>query len=278
VAAAEPGTFAGPQGVPGHGPFAVGSSSARCVRSVRARIRGYGCGAAPPSAQSGNTGAVAPGGTERLVTQGAGDDTIVSAVGPRRRPHTALPPDRRPLAPSPAADTRRRDDRSLRGRPHVVLVRPTRSFPPHPHDLAVVDARELAVRRRLDLPGFFTVDAISPDGRWLVPDTVRRRQRARLSRSRNGHEHGPAGRSVTSSNPREPDEQMGGVCADDPHDEPRRPLGLHALRRGEETFIHALDSVGRTADPVIDLTPRSPPTATSSDVRLRRACAQTEST
>jgi len=53
------------------------------------------------------------------------------------------------------------DDRTL------VLARPARSFPPTATRLAVLDARRLRIRRRVALRGFFTVDAISPDG-WRV--------------------------------------------------------------------------------------------------------------
>src|SRR5947209_15221689 len=41
---------------------------------------------------------------------------------------------------------------------------------PRPHErthLVVLDARSLSVRARIALPGFETVDAISPSGRWL---------------------------------------------------------------------------------------------------------------
>jgi hypothetical protein len=217
-----------------------------------------------PSAQSGNTGAVAPGGTERLVTRRAGDDTIVSAVG--------------------RADGRTLRFRRIDGRWAVpaatlddgttglsadgltlVLVRPTRSFPPTRTDLAVVDARELAVRRRLDLPGFFTVDAISPDGRWLYliqydgDNVLDYRVRAMDTST---------GRLAVSDvvDPREPDEQMGGVPMT--RTTSRDGRWVYTLYGGgEETFIHALDTVGRTAA-CIDLHMLAPD-SDFSDVRLR---------
>jgi hypothetical protein len=197
-----------------------------------------------PSSASGRAGAVAPGGAERLITRGAGDDTTVTAI---RRADGAVLRSRRidgrwrvsPVTLYGATTGLSADGRTL------VLARPTRQFPPTGTGLAVVDARQLTVRRTIELPGFFTVDAISPDGRWLYViqyqgDNVLD-YRVRALDTSTGR---LAARDVVD--PREPDEQMAGL-----------PM-TRALSRdgrwaytlyggGEETFIHALDTVGRTA-------------------------------
>lgn len=49
----------------------------------------------------------------------------------------------------------------------LILAELARNYPPRTTRLLVLDTRRLAVRARLTLPGWSTVDAISPDGRWL---------------------------------------------------------------------------------------------------------------
>jgi hypothetical protein len=197
-----------------------------------------------PSYASGKAGVVAPGGRERILTRRAGEDTAVVVIGRA---------DRRVLRSrviaghwrvTPAALDRATTGLSADGRT-LVLARPERGFPPTSTRLAVVDARELAVRREISLSGFLTVDAISPDGRWLYLiqysgcDFVDYRVRAldtltgRL-----------AGRDVVD--PRNPGEQMGGL----PLTRVMSRGGRWAYTLyggGEEMFIHALDTVGRTA-------------------------------
>jgi hypothetical protein len=128
----------------------------------------------------------------------------------------------------------------------LVLARPERGFPPTETRLAVVDARTLVGRRAITLPGFFTVDAISPDGRWLYliqysssGDFADYRVRALDTRS---------GKLATRDvvDPRNPDEQMGGLPVTRVMSRDGRwAYTLYA--GGEESFIHALDTVGRTA-------------------------------
>ena len=187
---------------------------------------------------------MAPGGRERILTRRAGDDTALIAIGRT---------DRRILRSrviaghwrvSPAALDGATTGLSADGRT-LVLARPERAIPPTSTRLAVVDARELAVRREIGLPGFFTVDAISPDGRWLYliqysgGDFVDYRVRAldtltgRL-----------AGRDVVD--PRNPGEQMGGLPLTRVMSRDGR-WAYTLYGGGEEIFIHALDTVGRTA-------------------------------
>jgi hypothetical protein len=222
-------------------------------------------GAPLPSAQSGRAGAVAPGGKERFITRRAGPGgTLVVAA--RRS-------DRRVLR-----------SRTIRGRwaiPAVtlnggttglsadgrtlLLAHPTRSYPPQRTPLAVVGTADLQVRLRIVLDGFFTVDAISPDGRWAYlieyPGENPLDYRVRALDTTTGKL--AAGNVV---DPRNPDEQMGGI----PMTRMTSPDGRWAYTLyggGSETFIHALDTVGRTAA-CIDLE-MLPAESDLSTVRLR---------
>ncbi|HEX5621269.1 MAG TPA: hypothetical protein VFX51_22780 [Solirubrobacteraceae bacterium] len=216
-----------------------------------------------PTPYSGRVGATAPGGDERLVTRRAGRDTLVRAV-------------------------RRSDGRVLRARviegrwavPAVtlnggttglsadggtlVLGRSPRSFPPPRTHLATVDAHTVVVRREITLRGLYTVDAISPDGRWLYvieyPGEDLLDYHVRALDTRTGRLDP---RYVVD--PRNPDEQMGGMpMARAVSRDGRWAYTLYT--GGEETFIHALDTVGRTAA-CIDLE-MLPPTADLSRTRL----------
>ena len=215
-----------------------------CAVSCAAPAAAHAVGPPLPSYASGKAGVVAPGGRERILTRRAGEDTAVIVIGRA---------DRRTLRSrvvgghwrvTPATLDGATTGLSADGRT-LVLARPERAIPPASTRLAVVDAKGLTVRREISLSGFFTVDAISPDGRWLYliqysgGDFVDYRVRAldtltgRL-----------AGRDVVD--PRNPGEQMGGL-----------PLTRVMTRDGRwaytlygggaEMFIHALDTVGRTA-------------------------------
>jgi hypothetical protein len=217
-----------------------------------------------PSSATGKAGVVAPGGDERLITRRAsGEQTLVVAV--RRSDRKVL---RSGLIDghwrvAPATFDGANTGLSADGRV-LVLPRPERSFPPGETQLAVVDARELTIRRRISLPGFFTVDAISPDGRWVYlihytgQSIVDYRVRALDTLT---------GRFATRDvvDPREPDEQMGGL----PFTRAMSRDGRWAYTLyggGSEAFIHALDTVGRTAA-CIDLE-MLPPEGDLSGVRL----------
>jgi hypothetical protein len=147
----------------------------------------------------------------------------------------------------------------------LVLARPESAFPPVSTRLAVLDAAELRVRREIALPGFFTVDAISPDGRWLYVVQYAGEAfldyRVRALDTRTGR---LAPRDVVD--PREPDEQMGGLPMTRAMSRDGR-WAYTLYSGGEETFIHALDTVGRTAA-CIDLE-MLPPNGDLSGFRLR---------
>jgi hypothetical protein len=217
-----------------------------------------------PSSASGRAGAVAPRGTERLLTRRSAADTTVIAV--RRSDGRVLRSRRiggRWSVPAVTLDNRT-TGLSADG-DTLVLARPTRAYPPASTRLAVLDARQLLVRRSIALPGFFTVDAISPDGRRLYliqyPGDDVLDYRVRVLDTRTGR---LAARDVVD--PRQPDEQMGGL----PMTRVMSRDGRWAYTLyggGEETFIHALDTVGRSAACIdLDMLPAE---SDLSGVRLR---------
>jgi hypothetical protein len=197
-----------------------------------------------PSSASGKAGVVAPGGTERLLTRRAGKDTVVTAV---RLGSGAVDRSRRiagrwaiPAAALDGATTGLSTDGGT-----LVLAEIRRDYPPASTHLAVLDARRLTVRDTYHLDGFFTVDAISPDGATLALIQYAGEDpfdyRVRALDTRTGQ---LAARDIVD--PREPDERMGGL----PWTRVMGPDGRWAYTLyggGEETFIHALDTAGRTA-------------------------------
>jgi hypothetical protein len=198
-----------------------------------------------PSYATGKAGVVAPGGDERLITRRApGEQTLVVAV--RRGDRKVLRSGRIDghWRVAPATFDGANTGLSADGRV-LVLPRPEQAIPPPETRLAVVDAGELTVRRTIALPGFFTLDAISPDGRWAYliqyagQDVLDYRVRALDTTTGKLAAHDVV-------DPREPDEQMGGL----PFTRKMSRDGRWAYTLysgGEESFIHALDTVGRTA-------------------------------
>jgi hypothetical protein len=220
-------------------------------------------GAPVPTAVTGRVGVVAAGGDERYLAVRSGSSTVVRAVA---RSGGRVLRSRRiagrwtiPAVTIFGGTT----GLSADGRT-LVLARPTRSYPPASSPLAVLDARTLRVRREIPLGGFFTVDAVSPDGRWAYviqyKDANGLDYRVRALDLASGS---LAARDVVD--PRKPGEKMGGI----PMRRLMSPDGRWAYTLyggGSETFIHALDTVGRTAA-CIDLDMLRPD-ADFSDVRL----------
>jgi hypothetical protein len=215
-----------------------------CAVSCAPPVAAHAAGPPLPSYASGKAGVVAPGGRERILTRRAGEDTAMIVIGraDRRTLRSRLISGHWRVAPATldgATTGLSADGRTL------VLARPERAIPPASTRLAVVDAKELTVRREISLSGFFTVDAISPDGRWLYliqysgGDFADYRVRAldtlagRL-----------AGRDVVD--PRNPGEQMGGLPLTRVMSRDGR-WAYTLYGGGEEMFIHALDTLGRTA-------------------------------
>ena len=216
-----------------------------------------------PSSASGAAGAVAPGGSVRFLTRRAGTDTVVVVV--RQTDGRILRTRRiggRWSVPSVTLDNGT-TGLSTDGR-MLVLARPTQRFPTAATHLAVIDARQLVMRRQIRLPGFFTVDAISPDGRWAYLIQYADSVLDYRVRALDTHTGRLAARDVVD--PRSPGEQMGGL----PMTRTMSADGRWAYTLyggGKETFIHALDTVGRRAA-CIDLD-MLPPDRDVSAVRLR---------
>jgi hypothetical protein len=144
----------------------------------------------------------------------------------------------------------------------LVLGRPRTTYPERQSTLYVLDARHLAVRRRITLKGDFSFDAISPDGRTIYLTQLRGRNvldyAIRAFDTQTGR---LLPKPVVDR--KEPDEQMAGapltrVMSRDG----RFAYTLYGF--GKKPFIHALDTVGRSAK-CIDL-PQLPQSAT---VKLR---------
>jgi hypothetical protein len=132
----------------------------------------------------------------------------------------------------------------------LVLSELARRYPPRRTRLVVLGLRRYTVhvRERVSLPGFFTVDAISPDGRRLYlihythgNDLLRYEVRAYdLPRRR------LAGRPIVD--PREPDEQMLGTPVTRVMSADGRWAYTLYIRPRDAPFIHALDTrAGRAA-------------------------------
>jgi hypothetical protein len=111
-------------------------------------------------------------------------------------------------------------------------------------ELRVLDARTLRIRQRITLRGMNTVDAISPDGRWVY--LVDYKNGAATSYDVRAYDLAKR-RLLRKSivDPREPKEKLQGMPLTRVMSEDGR--WAYTLYTGEEPFIHALDTEGRTA-------------------------------
>jgi hypothetical protein len=135
----------------------------------------------------------------------------------------------------------------------LSLIRPRARFPQRRTNLMILNAKSLRSQRRTTLRGDFSFDAISPDGGllYLVQYLSRRDPTSYAVRAYDVN----AGRLLRAPivDPREPDEQMGGFPITRSYSPDRR--WAYTLYDGRQhPFIHALDTVGRTAA-CIDLDP-----------------------
>src|SRR4051794_22230846 len=215
-----------------------------CVGALAAPA-GAGAAGGPVMPVQGGPGVTVPATAARYVAVGAGHETIVEQVLPgeggvgRSRVLDGVW--------GVPAITFDRDTTGLSadGRTLVLGEIATR-FPIHCTRLAVLDSPRLTVRRQITLPGWFTVDAISPDGRslylirYLRQDGSRYEVRAYdLARQRLV--------AAPVVDPREADEKMQGIAL-------RRAMSAdgrfaYTLYQRPEgaPFIHALDTVAGTA-------------------------------
>ena len=126
----------------------------------------------------------------------------------------------------------------------LVLIQPRPGFPRRQTGLALIDTPRLRAHL-VTLRGDFSFDAISPDGRWayLVHYLSPRNPTDYEVRA-----YDVANRRLVPGpivDPEEPNERMGGV----PISRASSPDGrwAYTLYDGKEPFVHALDTVGRTA-------------------------------
>jgi len=129
----------------------------------------------------------------------------------------------------------------------LVLAPAWRAYPPRPTRLTVIDAARLRVRATIRLAGAFTVDAISPDGRWLYllryrapDDPLHYQVRAFDLRTRT-----LLAKPVVD--PREPDEKMLGIPIARTTGAGGRWVYTLYQRPDKPPFVHALDTSARTA-------------------------------
>jgi hypothetical protein len=128
----------------------------------------------------------------------------------------------------------------------LVLIKPRDSWPRKRTSFAVIDAKSMHLRRRFSLPGDFSFDAISPNGRlvymvqYLSPnDVTAYAVRAYDMRARRLFRAPVVDKS-------EPDEDMRGTPLARVSDAHGR--WAYTLYDGaEHPFVHALDTEGRTA-------------------------------
>ena len=127
----------------------------------------------------------------------------------------------------------------------LVLAEATALYPPRETRLAVLDPETLRVRRHVTLPGFFAVDAISPDGRDIYLLRYPKPRSDLLSYDVVAYDLKARRLSEPIVDPREPDEMMGGI----PISRALSPDGrwTYTLYSGEENFVHALDTREGTA-------------------------------
>ena len=195
----------------------------------------------------GRAGIPSTSGDTRFVTRKAAGDTRVAELGGAERKtvvRSRVVPGRY-TTPVVALDGTP-SGLSADGRT-LVLITPRRRFPRERTAFAVLDARTLRVREVLDLDGDYSFDALSPDGRWLylIQYTSRRDPTRYAVRAYNLH----AGRMLPEPivDPTEPDEAMRGY----PLTRATTPDGRWEYTLydggGAHPFVHALDTVGRTA-------------------------------
>jgi hypothetical protein len=128
----------------------------------------------------------------------------------------------------------------------LVLIKPRTSWPRERTTFAVIDAKSMQVRRRFTLPGDFSFDAISPNGRiayliqYLSPRDVTKYAVRAYDMRRQRLFRAPV---VDKS---EPDEDMSGIPLARVSDSQGR--WAYTLYDGaQHPFVHALDTEHRTA-------------------------------
>ena len=133
----------------------------------------------------------------------------------------------------------------------LVLSDIPRTYPVKQTRLMVLDARTLKIEQRINLRGFYSVDAVSPRRRDDLPRPLQQAHDRPAAPTRSSPTTArPAGVTVIMD-PDEPDEQMSGMplfrvtSADGRYE-------FTLYDNAEEPFIHMLDTAGHSAE-CIDL-------------------------
>jgi hypothetical protein len=215
-----------------------------CVGMLAAPAGAQAAGG-PVAPLQGNPGVTVPAAGARYVAVHAGHETVVEQVrsgGGRIARTRTLDGVWGVPAVTYDNDT---TGLSADGRTLVLAEIPGR-FPVRRTRLAVLDARRLRVVREITLRGWFTVDAIAPDGRslylirYLRQDGTRYEVRAYdLARRRL--------RPTPVVDPREPGEKMQGVAVRRATSRDGRFAYTLYLRPDGAPFVHALDTVAGAA-------------------------------
>jgi hypothetical protein len=196
----------------------------------------------------GPQGVVAPGGSDRYVALWAGRGrTLVARVAAEDGRVRRSRPLREPLTIPGVALDGTADGLSADAL-RLVLIRPRAfgRFPLRRTRLAILNARTLAVHRRITLRGDFSFDAISPDGRrvFLVHYVDRRDPRAYVVRSLDVESGRLERGKIVDA--REPDEDMRGYPVTRASTRDGR-WAYTLYDGGGEPFVHALDTAERRA-------------------------------
>jgi hypothetical protein len=129
----------------------------------------------------------------------------------------------------------------------LVLAQTVRRFPVRRTRLLVLDTQSLRPRARVSLPGWFSVDAIDPTGRWLyfIHYTSQRDSTRYEVRGYDLDKRRLLPKAIVDA--REPDEKMQGVPVTRAASADGRWAYTLYQRPEEEPFIHALDTQERRA-------------------------------
>jgi hypothetical protein len=212
-----------------------------CVLGIAAPAAQAAGGPVPPV--QGGAGVSAPGGSLNYVAVRAGHDTVLLRI----RRDAGFVERSRLIAGSYGVPGVAYDGSStgLSNDERTLVLAAMRGLRSHTR-LLLLDARRMRLRGEIVLPGYFTVDAISPDGRWLYFIHYRSvRDNDYEVRAYDLHRRQLIREPIVD--PREPDEKMQGlpmtrtVSADG-----RWAYTLYGSTDGAP-FVHALDTARRTA-------------------------------
>jgi hypothetical protein len=184
-----------------------------------------------------------PGGPYRYAAFGAGRDTVVKQLQPGAESEVTV----HGHYGIPAVDySGTKTGLSANGRTLILAEISGNGAPRTTRLLVLAAAPKLAVRATLTLTGWSTVDAISPDGRWLYLIQYKSSDVSKYA----VRAYDLVARQLFPKpvvDPREPDEAMTGFPINRVMSAGDRWAYTLYLRPSGVPFVHALDTVGRRA-------------------------------